>query len=270
MFVADGHGVLDLPGHLPALRHIRGGAGDGVLLGAVPGARDIGRPALAAASTATPTRKPTAGLPVAAPATPPVTRPVISGTVLQPASSRAPPAPANAASLQRAPPRRRRFGRGPFPHRRRPGRPSPCRTPGARRSCSIVSTEKTISLQAKSGDADEPGHHQVAMLVILDRDVVRHVPVPDHTRLQRTRRLRDPVLFGAMDVAFHRLQPGGGAGGDAKADAGRGGGAFRHRIGDSGAGDTRDVRRWRLSARTGSPTRRQPDSRRTGRRKRGA
>ena len=51
----------------------------------------------------------------------------------------------------------------------------------------------------------------------------------DHTRRQRTRGLRDAVLFGAMDVTFGYLQPGVGRRRDTQADAGRRRGAFADR-----------------------------------------
>lgn len=98
-------------------------------------------------------------------------------------------------------------------------------------------------LAVEIGVADEPGDHQVAMLIVFDRDAVRHFPVSDHTRFERSGSLRDLVLFGPVNVPLHRLQPRRGARGDAKADACGQCGAFRHRIGNSCARDTGDIGR---------------------------
>lgn len=58
------------------------------------------------------------------------------------------------------------------------------------------------------------------MFVVLDRDLVRHVPMADHAGLQTAGDCGDAVLLSFVDVPLDILQAGIGAGGDAQADAG--------------------------------------------------
>jgi hypothetical protein len=97
-------------------------------------------------------------------------------------------------------------------------------------------------LARERGSADVAHHRHLAVLVVLDRDVVRHAPGAGRTGCEAAGRLGDTVLLVAMHAAFGILQPGIGASGDPEADRRRRGGAFGDGTGDTSAGDTGNLR----------------------------
>lgn len=136
---------------------------------------------------------------------------------------------------------RRRFGGCPFPHR---AVPADRRGEGASRRVVLDAIDREDDLLAGERiRADRADDDDLALLVVLDRDVVTDAPMADLAGRQRAGGLSDAVLLGPVDVALDVLQAGIGARRDTQPNAGRHGRFLGDRVGDAGPRDARHVGR---------------------------